>query len=142
LCNGRRWSYVIGRQSFRFLFSIADNGPYACGSVAEDIWLFVFVIEFFLRMGAQVVVDDGVEAGISDCGYKLFATGDALSFLFGDQLGETGPAEPVVAGLDGNREDHDMVAEWAGDLFLQRVEKFLILFILLLLLHHELTDKR
>jgi len=65
-------------------------------------------------VGFQIIIDDSVERGVSDCRCYLFATLNALLFFMIDELCEATSTESVIAGLNCNWNGNDFETKSAG----------------------------
>ncbi len=105
-----------------FFINPRNDGPDAGRSESKYICVF-FLISLLLGVRTNIIVDYGTEVRVSCCWNQLFSANGALSFSIVDIVGEAGPTKTMVARLCYHRINHDLLAEGACDLILQRTHK-------------------
>lgn len=89
--------------------------PHVYWVKTKDIFfpiLFLFLrVSFFFGVNLQVIFDDAVDNGISNCSCYFLPALDAGVFFLINQLAEAAATKPVIARLNAHRDAHYFEAE-------------------------------
>lgn len=97
--------------------------------------LLLFLGPLILGVLLQIVINNAIETAISLGGGDLLPALDAFGLVGLHEAGQTAPAEPVVAWVNRNGNEHDLQAHGASYLLLYTLREVIsILFFLLGLL--------
>ena len=94
------------------------------GVMSKDIFfpcfLFLFIRSFLFRMIFEVILNDTVKNWVSDSRCHVFSASYALGLFGLYELSKASATEPMVAGLNTDRDVHDFETKWASNLLFDR----------------------